>query len=367
MSVIQIVPKISPAIDGVGDYALNLARQIRKDFNIQTHFIVGNPTWIGPGEIEGFAINQVSASSDDALLTLLSEIRPCTILLHYVGYGYAQRGCPIWLVDGLQRWKALSPQHSQVTMFHEVYASGPPWTSAFWLSTRQKNLAARLAQMSDNLITSKQFYAEILTNLSKGKHTEIPALPVFSNIGEPDKLSSLSERQKRLVIFGGVANRGKVYRDSRSIIESVCHKLGIQEIWDVGTSTGLGISSIGQVPVLEVGQQPAKKISEILADSIAGFMDYNPDFLGKSTIFASYCAHQLIPINANSSTSVIDGIEPGKHYWAPQKSELGNEVEMQGIANNAYSWYQTHNLSIQAKTFTKYLIGNLKTQLIHNL
>ncbi len=43
-TVIAIVPRLPPAIDGVGDYALNLARQLRKDFNIHTHFIVGNST-----------------------------------------------------------------------------------------------------------------------------------------------------------------------------------------------------------------------------------------------------------------------------------------------------------------------------------
>ncbi len=43
--VYSIVPRLPPAIDDVGDYALNLARQLRKDFNVPTHFIVGNPTW----------------------------------------------------------------------------------------------------------------------------------------------------------------------------------------------------------------------------------------------------------------------------------------------------------------------------------
>ncbi|HYX18488.1 MAG TPA: hypothetical protein VE944_29820 [Nostoc sp.] len=82
------------------------------------------------------------------------------ILLYYVGYGYAQRGCPVWLVDGLERWKNLFPKRSLVTMFHEISASVPPWTSAFWLSSLQRSLAARLAQMSDRCITSKQLYAD---------------------------------------------------------------------------------------------------------------------------------------------------------------------------------------------------------------
>ena len=58
-NVYSIVPRVPPAIDGVGDYALNLARQLRKDFNIQTHFIIGNPIWSGASKIEGFPISHI--------------------------------------------------------------------------------------------------------------------------------------------------------------------------------------------------------------------------------------------------------------------------------------------------------------------
>ena len=359
-NVTSIVPRLPPAIDGVGDYALNLARQLRQDFNIQTHFIVGNPTWNGEVEIEGFIVTQISDRSPDALLNLLSTDDSSSILLHHVGYGYAQRGCPIWLVDGLQRWKSLFPKRSLLTMFHEISASGPPWTSAFWLSSLQRSLAARLAQMSNRCITSKQLYADIITRISQRKHNQVPFLPVFSNIGEPDKVLPLLERQQRLVVFGGVANRARVYQKSEAVLEYICHSLNIQEIWDIGTPTGEKLSSIGKVPILEMGQQSAKNVSDILADSVAAFLDYNPDFLAKSTIFASYCAHQVLPINAKGSTSIIDGIEPGKHYWVPnpQGNKLGNDVEIQAIADNAYSWYQTHNLSVHIQIFAKYLVSN---------
>jgi hypothetical protein len=54
------------------------------------------------------------------------------VLLHFSGYGYARRGLCRWLVDGLTRWKAAGAQRRVVTMFHEVYASGPIWRSSFW-------------------------------------------------------------------------------------------------------------------------------------------------------------------------------------------------------------------------------------------
>ena len=362
-TVIAIVPRLPPAIDGVGDYALNLARQLRKDFNIHTHFIVGNSTWQGAAEIEGFTISQITDNSANTLLTQLSS-NNCSspILLHYVGYGYAQRGCPLWLVDGLQRWKSLYPKNNLVTMFHEISASGSPWTSAFWLSSLQRDLAARLTKLSDRCITSKQLYANIITQISQGKHNQVAFLPVFSNIGEPDQLpSDLSERQQRLVIFGGVANRARVYNQSQRILDYVCQRLNIQEICDIGTPTGITPSFIGKVPILEIGEQPANKVSDILANSIAGFSDYNPDFLAKSGIFAAYCAYRLLPINAKGSVAIIDGIEAGKHYWVPNidENKLVNKLALQTIADKSYYWYQSHNLSSHLTVFVSQLLLNI--------
>jgi hypothetical protein len=365
INVTSIVPRLPPTIDGVGDYALNLACQLRKDFNIQTHFIVGCSNWNGAAEIEGFTVSKVSDQSPAALLTLLSsndDNLPSNspILLHYVGYGYATRGCPVWLIDGLQRWKSLHSHRSLVTMFHEIYASGPIWTSTFWLSSLQKKLATQLTQITDQCITSKQLYADIITSVSNGKHLQVPFLPVFSNIGEPDEpLLNLSERQHRLVIFGGIAHRKRVYQHSQKLLDDICKKLNIQEIWDIGNPTGIAPVSIDKIPVIEIGQQPAERIGEIFANSLIGFSDYHPDFLAKSTIFAAYCAYGLLPINAQCSLLAIDGIQSGKHYMAPVMEETLNETEMQLIASNAYLWYHNHNLVDQTKIYAAILLGSL--------
>ena len=68
------------------------------------------------------------------------------VLLHYANYGYAPRGCPFWLIEGLGRWKKRNPRSQLAVMFHELYASASPWRSAFWLSPIQRRLASRLAR-----------------------------------------------------------------------------------------------------------------------------------------------------------------------------------------------------------------------------
>lgn len=358
MIIIQIVPRLPPSVDGLGDYALSLAFQMRQDFGIETHFIVGDQKWVGDAHIEGFNISQVPMQSANILLSLL-QLNHCsdaTVLLHYVNYGYAKRGCPIWLVEGLQRWRNTTVKGSLITMFHEVYAYGfPPWTSSFWLSPLQKKLAGSLAQLSDRGFTNRKDYGKLLYKLSQGKHSQIYTLPVFSTVGEPKQVLPLAKRSKKIVIFGGYAMRRNVYQNSSTELLHACQLLEIEEIIDIGPPTQLTLSTIGRIPIIEMGQMPAPTISKILLNSIAGFFDYIPGYLAKSSIFAAYCSHGMLPISARYNPSLPDGIEAGKQYWipSPEKSSIGLILELQAIANYAHSWYQEHQLSVQAKLFAE--------------
>ena len=149
--IVQIVPRLPPATDGAGDYAFYLARQLRQDHSIQTHFIVCDRAWRVRQHniVPHHSISQLSAYTAETLSSLLLEKQARIILLNYVGYGYAKRGCPTWLLDGLKTWRKSSSQHKLVTMFHKVYASGAIWTSGFWLSQIQKRIASSLVRLSD--------------------------------------------------------------------------------------------------------------------------------------------------------------------------------------------------------------------------
>jgi hypothetical protein len=359
--IIQIVPRLPPAIDGVGDYALNLAHQLRKDFRVQTHFIVGNPTWTGELELDGFLISHVTNNSANILFKFLED-RSCPIILHYVGYGYAKRGCPVWLVEALETWKQEHENFQLVTMFHEICASGPIWASSFWLSGLQQNLAKRLALVSDRLITSKQLYAQILEKLSGGKHCQIPALPVFSNIGEPKEVPQLQHRTQNLVIFGSPATRRRAYGQSQEAIGKACHFFHIEKILDIGSPLEESPNQIGVTPITALGELPPQEISKILIESFAGFIHYASDFLGKSTIFAAYCAHGNLVIQSGSPVKETcgDGIEEGKHYLNPQNLRILNRnssledsepFPLQTIVSNAHEWYQNHSLQKQSQLF----------------
>jgi hypothetical protein len=98
---------------------------------------------------------QVDRRSSEALLSSLDLCAQFdTLLLHYVGYGYAKRGCPLWLVAALRQWRQAKSSRRLVTMFHEVYASSNrPWNSQFWTSSTQKKIATDLVNCSDLVMT----------------------------------------------------------------------------------------------------------------------------------------------------------------------------------------------------------------------
>lgn len=360
-TILQIVPTLPPNVDGLADYALNLARQLRQDFQILTHFIVGNPQWSGAKEMAGFPVTQLESRSPRSLFSQLDRNLP--IFLNYEGYGYAKRGYPLWLFQGLEQWKKTC-QKPLITMFHEVYPyhHGPPWTSSFWLSPLQRQLAAKLLQISDRAITSKQSYANLLLQLNPKQYRDILVLPVFCSIGEPEEILPLKQRQRRMIIFGHYNSRALVYRKNLNALENICQVLEIEEIYDIGVPTGLQLPQVNNILVTEMGVTPAPAISQLMLDSIAGFLSFiPPEYLAKSTVFASYCAHGLTPILTESSSRTADGLECNRHYYAADRNSSDLTLERgQSIADRAREWYSHHNLSKQADKIA-HLLNTIET------
>jgi hypothetical protein len=140
-------------------------------------------------------------------------------------------------------------------------------------------------------------------------------------------------------------------------LSQACRYLDIETIIDIGPTLDSTPSHVGKVPITATGSLPKDEVSAILSEAIAGFFDYAPAFLGKSGIFAAYCAHRILPISAQMTSHIEDGLYPGQHYLLPDQYSAGGEdgVILQAIANNANFWYSCHSLPIQSKTFFQVL------------
>src|SRR5271168_328683 len=126
----HIVPALAPQLDGVGDYALNLALHLRQSHGIQSRFIVCDPQWDGPSRVEDFAVRRLRIRNEAGVWSLLAQVkeRHSAVLLHYAGFGYHKLGVPLWLYLGIKSWLAEraggpaggSKQFS--TVFHELWS-----------------------------------------------------------------------------------------------------------------------------------------------------------------------------------------------------------------------------------------------------
>ncbi len=142
------------------------------------------------------------------------------IILHYVNYGYQKRGLPVRLPSLLRRLRQACGGRL-VTIFHELYASAPPWRSAFWLQRMQKSITRTVARLSDACVVSSETMRDLLCRLAP--QSGISIHPVVSALGEPTfSIDQFVRRDPhRWVMFGGthLLHRSlETFRHSFSVI-----------------------------------------------------------------------------------------------------------------------------------------------------
>src|SRR5262249_25616277 len=138
----------------------------------------------------------------DTLQLLSAETDARAVVLHFSGYGYQERGVPVWLVQGFRIWNRRAGRVPLLTIFHELYATGQPWQSAFWLSPLQREIARSILNLSSAAITTTDLYSKRLSEWRDGNASKITAIPVFSNVGEPGCGSAPCARTAVAVVFG---------------------------------------------------------------------------------------------------------------------------------------------------------------------
>jgi hypothetical protein len=338
LRLVQIVPQLAPVVDGVGGYAMALARAL-EPCGIASHFLVAAPSWPGTGAFPASPIVKPAAAS---LVRQLTAGGVETVLLHYVNYGYQERGCPGWLVAALTEWRAAAPSRRLVTFFHELYASGPPWRSSFWLEPVQRRLAARLARASDGAATSLSHYGHLLRRWAP--RLPLVVAPVFSTVGEPAEVPPPAHRPRTLLVFGGDGNRRRTFQRVPGALAAACQAFEISAVLDLGPPFAGLPRQVSGVPVRALGVRPGPEVSAILQGCYAGFLAYPAPYLPKSTIFAAYAAHGLVPVCAWTRRRRAFVPAPGEEppFWDPGAGPAPTDPDR--LAAQARAWYAAHRL-----------------------
>lgn len=308
-TILQIVPRAPGSREGVGDYASSLAAGLERCHGYKTEFVVGatlsDKQWRPP-----------SATA---------------VVLHYVNYGYDRRGIPWLLPHRVSQIQQLCGGRL-ITIFHELYAASSWRRSAFWLQPLQKRIARALAQSSAVCIVSSAVLAEQLRQLLPT--AQVVVRPVLSTFGEPT-LSSAQMAQRdprRWVICGGTELIQRSLRSFRGAAEPFV--VGGADRPEIRRS----VDDAHYWPNVE-----AAVASDILASCAFGWIDYfeRADVptaaILKSTAFAAYCAHGVVPVFPSAGSTIALGGDALPGPFFPRN--LPAESERPAIAQAMYDWY----------------------------
>ena len=83
---------------------------------------------------------------------------------------------------------------------------------------------------------------------------------------------------------------------------------------------------------------------------MTGFFTYPVVHMGKSTVFAAYCAHGLTPVTFPGNAERGDeALRAHEHFLMPAATDAApDEQRLAQVAVAAHAWYQPHRLAVHA-------------------
>jgi hypothetical protein len=352
--LIQVVPRLAPGRDGVGDHALVLAHELQAAFGIGTAFAVANSS-----ELYNLPYPAIFCSPSSLLERCLelTQGRSAAMLVHMSGYGYSRDGAPKLLADALDMVKA-SGRFRLAIYFHELFATGMPWRSVFWHSHRQRKALNRLAAQCELMVTNIERHAEWLERKTqKTGGVRVERMPVFSTVGEADEPASFEQRDAALVVFGSAGSRELSYRQMEAA-GNLVNALRIEEILDVGPECRQPAQVHG-IPVKRVGMLPVEEVPAVFSRARFGLLPHPWYNLAKSSVFAAYCAYGVVPVVAKPFPHEADGLAEGVQVVTPQTAACAGRPAWEDRSRAAWSWYRTHRLHVHAERYAQWM-GELR-------
>jgi hypothetical protein len=347
--VLQIVPQLPGTLDGVGDYALNLAKALLAEHAVTTVFAVAQETTVASKD--GFQV--ISGLNQCAVDSMARECDH--VILHYVNYGYQARGIPFHL-RRFARQLREKLRGRWLTTFHELYASGPPWKSAFCLRPLQVKIARDVINISDACFVSNRTIENEIHAYDSAK--KIYLAPVISNFGEPELTDFTASSSKQWAICGGTALVARSLFSFQQIQHAIPAAFVPEQLQVIGgrdeRATRALIESLnGGTRGLSCNYHPevsAECASELLRHCSFAWLDYFgtgkmwPEMILKSGAFAACCAHGVVPVLSHQEdTFAVDGDPfPGPYFITPGAVNFPPLDSLRATREKIYAWYQAH-------------------------
>jgi hypothetical protein len=347
MTVLQIVPQLPGSFDGVGDYALTLARRLEHDYQIGSIFAAAKP-------------NNDSAKGEFPIISDLNSLVDSAtafehVILHYANYGYQTRGVPLRLRKVARKLRRKL-RGRWITAFHELYAFGPPSRSAFWLFPLQARIARDLIDISDACFVSSDVIEKEIQGYDSRKPVHL--LPVMSNFGEPELTSFNGRSPRRWAICGGTK---LLARSLRSFVEAQpfipkmyfpeqLEVIGGREDHEVRAGLATLTRTMRGLSCRYHPQIDPAGASELLSNCSFAWIDYFgrgkvwPGMIFKSGSFAACCAHGVVPIlsHPKAPPAVAGDAFPAWFFISRGVANFPEADQLSATREQIYGWYHRH-------------------------
>jgi len=343
MRLLQILPRVPPSVCGVADYAWNLAMTLASEQGVHSTFLCAGTHGVAPSNPTAFEVHHLPTRTASGLSEWLATQRNAfdAILLHVSIYGFQKRGLPFWLAHGLGRKSDTAPL---LAMFHELYSGGPPTTTAFWTQPFQKAVIRRLSRRAQGLLTNRAPYADLLVPLAGCARDEIKVMPVFSNLGEPSNVPPVSHRPAALAMYASNVHDGRSLPQAVEAAVTICRRFNLDTMHLLGRCN-VKIPEPADIQFQQHGYLPSEEVSKILLQSQIAYCPYNPDYLGKSGLLASFAAHGLAVVTTGRQPCLPDGLRHDHEVWneATLSDACLPPERRNSVGAGLHAWYHSHS------------------------
>jgi glycosyltransferase involved in cell wall biosynthesis len=337
MKLTHIVPRFWPQFDGLGDYARLLGDCLLAKHDIKSRYIVGDPAWPGNGS-PILTQHEVCAVPAQAATDLLRVLRDSEIIvLHYVGYGYHARGVPFWINLAMRQWRESDSGRRLVVVFHELWASGPPWKSECYLGLLQRKLVSELHRMADLSITSGQLGMQRLNAIQRRRTLLHPVPSGISIAAAADRTWAKAGAPVTLALFGMPVQRELSLRKHLRLVNALERNGLLARVNVIGKGAKSGYTPSDEVRLLRkmipwrkihvVPDASPEEVGRVLSESDLMLSFYPSRWIAKSGSVMAALANGAVPVLREGKDLVLlkDGVEV--LVCGNEKTSIANIIE----------------------------------------
>jgi glycosyltransferase involved in cell wall biosynthesis len=177
MKIVFITANYPPTICGVGDHTFHLAQNfLDKGHEIFIICLNENKTDKASREMIYPVVKKWNWDGILTTITFIRKIQPDWVVVQFVPHGFHPKGLPFALFFLYQ--KIVKINIPILTIFHEIRIRPEAGVAKRIASFSQTVLANRLAKMSKKVVTSIDFYAQLLHRWQ----SKLTIIPIGSNV-----------------------------------------------------------------------------------------------------------------------------------------------------------------------------------------